>query len=192
MEITVKALSPALIEDYFGFFDTVAFSDHDEWAGCYCMFYHTDPDHDSTANTGAWDIAVRKARAERMIWDGELTGYLAYESDRVVGWCNAGDKKSFCRLRANEKLWFDVEKAKAVVCFLIAPDMRGKGVAKQLLRRVCDDAAAQGYAFVESYPFNGKLDNFKHYHGHPAMYEEAGFETVREFKDFSVVRKAVG
>ena len=43
-------------------------------------------------------------------------------------------------------------KVKSVLCFAIAPQMRGQGVATQLLKRVCEDAEADAYDFVEAYP----------------------------------------
>jgi GNAT superfamily N-acetyltransferase len=189
MELTIRALSPALIDDYLAFFDHAAFRDHAEWAGCYCMFYHIEP-----AREKDWDgcaLSDRRVEAEKWIRGGIIRGYLAYDGGKVVGWCNANDKKGFSRLAADKDLWQEAEegKVKSIVCFLIDPDMRGKGIAKALLSRVVEDAADEGYAFVEAYPMDGALDNFKHYHGHPAMFEKAGFETVRELKGFSIVRK---
>ena len=35
-EITIKALTPELIEDYFDFFDNRAFSDGSPYYPCYC------------------------------------------------------------------------------------------------------------------------------------------------------------
>jgi len=35
-------------------------------------------------------------------------------------------------------------KVKSIFCFAIAPEMRGKGIAKLLLERVCEDAESDG------------------------------------------------
>ena len=40
-------------------------------------------------------------------------------------------------------------KEKAVICFEIAPDFRGKGVATTLLQRAITDAKAEGYIAVD-------------------------------------------
>jgi GNAT superfamily N-acetyltransferase len=189
MDIEIKALTQELSGDYFRFFDGAAFSDHGEWAGCYCMFYHIDP-----AKEKEWDadgIGGRRAVAERWIKDGIIRGYLAYADGEVVGWCNAGDKTGYQRLAANKALWQagDHARVKSVVCYLIAPEQRGKGIATRLLERVCRDAAAEGFSFVEAYPSDGELDSFKHYHGHPAMYEKAGFDVVQKCGGFAVMRK---
>jgi hypothetical protein len=38
MDIEIKKLSPALLQDYLSFFDQVAFTDNEEWAGSYCVW----------------------------------------------------------------------------------------------------------------------------------------------------------
>ncbi len=42
MNIKIRALSFELLDDYLGFFDNIAFSDHQEWSGCYCVHFHWD------------------------------------------------------------------------------------------------------------------------------------------------------
>jgi hypothetical protein len=37
-----KAEQKDLADDYFYFFDNVAFSDHEDWNWCYCAFYSKD------------------------------------------------------------------------------------------------------------------------------------------------------
>ena len=43
-------------------------------------------------------------------------------------------------------------RTKAVFCFAVAPAYRRQGIAALLLARVCQDAAAEGFAAVEGYP----------------------------------------
>lgn len=40
MDIEIRALSPALKEDYFTFFDSIEFVEHPHWADCYCYSFH--------------------------------------------------------------------------------------------------------------------------------------------------------
>ena len=42
-------------------------------------------------------------------------------------------------------------KVKSIFCFTGDPEMREKGIAAQLLRRVCDDAATDVFDFIEAY-----------------------------------------
>ena len=79
-------------------------------------------------------------------------------------------------------------KVKAIFCFLIAPEYRGKGVAQSLLDRVCEDAARDGYACIEVYPFADEKLEFQ-YHGTSKMYERNGFTEVADLKYVKVMQK---
>ena len=75
MDIEIRPLSPELAGDYFDLFENVAFADHAEWAGCYCLFYHIGPSRERELDQ--LTLAERKFRAEEMIQCGALRGYLA-------------------------------------------------------------------------------------------------------------------
>ena len=38
--IEIKKLTPEFCDKWLGFFDGIAFSDHGEWAFCYCLEGH--------------------------------------------------------------------------------------------------------------------------------------------------------
>lgn len=40
MEIETKKLTPDMADEYLRYFEEVAFTDHDEWANCYCLESH--------------------------------------------------------------------------------------------------------------------------------------------------------
>jgi GNAT superfamily N-acetyltransferase len=128
-----------------------------------------------------------------LISDGTLKGYLAYEGEKVVGWLNAQDKKNYAKIRESAELWEPGanETAMAVTCFIVAPDARRMGVATALLARAVEDAAREGYDYVEAYPASGELDCFQHYHGHPEMYEKCGFALHKAFEGHCVYRRAL-
>ena len=66
-------------------------------------------------------------------------------------------------------------QVKAIVCFEIAPDYRGKGIASMLLERVCEDAKAEGFKYVEAYPVKDGGYMGMAFTGPMHMYEKAGF-----------------
>ncbi len=191
MNIEIRALSFELLGDYMDFFDNIAFRDHQEWSGCYCVHFHWD----STLETELTSSGAEKNGRDyaiKFIRDGIIQGYLAYLNDTVVGWCNANDKTGFRNLVERKDLWDGADheaKAKAVVCFLIAPNMRGKGIATQLLDRVCRDAAEDGYEYIEAYPHRGETDNYVNHHGPYTLYEKYGFVLHKDMERDSVVRK---
>jgi len=196
MELEIRALSPALIEDYLGFFDGAAFSDHPEWSFCYCTYYHLGKQDEEALEAqcaGRWTRDILRNTAIDLIKTGRLNGYLAYSDGRVLGWCNAGDKKSFKKLCENRGVWDtgDETPVKSIVCFIVAPGARRMGVASALLARASRDASREGYRVLEAYPAVGALDCYQHYHGHPEMYEKQGFIKHRAFETYCVYRKAL-
>ena len=65
------------------------------------------------------------------------------------------------------------------------------GVATKLAERVCQDAAADGYDFIEAY-VHEKFDSVAHdYRGPLTMYEKLGFAKQAEREGRIVVRKAL-
>jgi GNAT superfamily N-acetyltransferase len=191
MNIEIRPLSLALLDDYMNFFDHVAFSDHQEWSRCYCTHFHWGSTLEAQCKLSGGQKRARDYAIE-FIRDGIIQGYLAYQNDRVVGWCNANDKTGFRRLVARTELWEKADrgaKVKAVVCFLVAPGMRGKGIATQLLDRVCRDAAAEDYEYIEAYPRRGETDIYVNYHGPYALYEKCGFVLHKDLEHDAIVRK---
>jgi GNAT superfamily N-acetyltransferase len=114
---------------------------------------------------------------------------LAYSEGKAVGWCNANDKQAYNNV--NFSLPKDKsekgKKIKSVVCFCIAPEWRGKGIASRLLETVCADAANDGYEYIEAYPFHHNGN--KAYHGPTAMYEKNGFTACGDANGCAIFRK---
>ena len=188
----IKKLSSNLIDDYLEFFDNIAFSDHKEWSWCYCAFYHFDDDDIKKLREAGKENL--RSEAVDLIKEKNIQGYLAYEGDKVVGWCNCGNKTNYKRLRTFKELWEGEEenvKIKSVVCFIVAPEMRKKGVATQLLERICSDAKSEGYSYIEAYPIKGGKNCFDLFHGPDKLYEKEGFNFYKEFEYGTIVRKYV-
>ena len=80
-------------------------------------------------------------------------------------------------------------KVKSVFCFAIAPKMRRKGIAKRLLERVCQDAAKDGFRYVEAYPMKEFIDEAEDYMGPIELYRESGFTVYYETEQKLVMRK---
>lgn len=153
MNIEIKRLSPALVDDYVKFFDKTPHDDNVDEHKCYCVCW-CSADH--RIETDFSSAGKRRDLAIQYVQSGVIQGYLAYSGDKVVGWCNA-NSKSEC-LHCSSWLRFmqpfnaietdENSKVKSVFCFVIAPEMRRKGVAKLLLERVCEDATKEGFDVV--------------------------------------------
>jgi len=129
--------------------------------------------------------------AERQIESGILKGYLAFVDGVSIGWCNANDKANFpiesgngARFHASAK-----KREKAVACFEIAPEFRGKGVATALLRQVVADAKSEGYIAVEGFPRIRDERYEWDFFGPIRLYEKAGFVEVARQDGRVVMRK---
>jgi GNAT superfamily N-acetyltransferase len=200
MNITIKSLTPELTADYFDFFNNRAFTDNPPWGGCYCIAWQMTKEeektqlYDQVEAYGGGEENFMRALGEivvRQITSGALRGYLAYVDGVSIGWCNANDKANFPVESANGfRLHAPAEKReKVVICFEIAPEYRGKGVATALLNRVVTDAKAEGYAAVEGFPRVHGERNEWDFTGPIRLYEEVGFIKVAEQDRLVVMRK---
>jgi len=172
MNIQICKLTAMLADDFFDFFDNRAFNDR-QGAFCYCTWFHFDHSIEEHYKHGR--DAMRN-QAAAYIADGKLNGYLAFANGVSVGWCNADDKENYKRIMADPFFRCgEPSPVKAIVCFVISPDFRGKGVATALLQGIVEDARTDGFAAVEGYPkLRIERDQFD-YAGPIHMYEKAGF-----------------
>ena len=185
MNITIKKLTPELCADYFDFFDNRAFSDRGG-AYCYCTWFHVTCTVEEHYGAGR---DAMKANAAAMIKSGRLNGYLAYDGGIAVGWCNADDRAVYARLP--DCCEEGEGRVKSIVCFEIAPEYRGKGIASALLEQVIADAKDEGYTVVEAYPKLRETPDPYDYAGPIRMYEKAGFAIMRERGGDVVMRKTL-
>ena len=155
------------------------------------MCYHWDS---TLQKERSWNcdkdcIDFNRKQAIQFIKSGRMQGYLAYVQGKVVGWCNANHKKAYDNVNFNfaEKIPDNGGKIKSIVCFSVVPAYRGCGVATALLEHICRDAVAEGFDWIEAYPF---AHNENHaYHGPLSMYQKHGFEVCNEIEGCVVCRK---
>jgi len=188
--VEVRPLTPAASDDYLRYFDRDAFPDNPAWASCYCISYNIDMEPAAfDERTAAQNRADKAAMIER----GEASGVLAYAGGKVAGWCNAGPRTSFPLLdRYPEFTAEDPAASGAIVCFVIAPQYRGQGLARRLLDGACEMLRDRGLRTVYAYPPARAATDAGSYHGKLSMYLAAGFrETGGANGRYVVVRKAL-
>lgn len=208
MNLIIKPLTQSTIADFFDFFDNRAFSDGSPYAPCYCNCFHLTPNQvnvdiseRAAALGGRFEglkMALRES-AESLIKNGTLHGYLAYDNGLAIGWCNANDQQNYIRVgsfnpgEAQEGDYYitseEKGRIKSLVCFEIAPDYRGKGIAKTLLQRVCKDAKIEGFEAIEVYPQFTDSYSSLDFSGPIEMYRNAGFEEFKRHGKTIVMRK---
>lgn len=137
--------------------------------------------------TAAENAALREALCDA----GEYDGYLAYDGDEPVGWCQVGPRDRLEKLV--RQLGLDPDPATwAVTCFLVAPSHRRGGVARALLRHALDDLRASGVARVEAYPRGGEaVEPEDMWTGPAGLYLREGFARVGDTPRGPVLARAL-
>ena len=130
MSIQIKPLSPNLLPKWLHFFDNFAFVDNPDWSDCYCCCYQLD------CSNEAWNKRTKtdnRESAQQLINTGKMHGYMAFDEEAPVGWCNINTYQTFPRLSFDKNLVGaeGKEKTASVICFIIANTHRGKGIAPQ-------------------------------------------------------------
>ncbi|MFX1448747.1 MAG: GNAT family N-acetyltransferase [Promethearchaeota archaeon] len=189
MHIIIKPLIPELVEDFLFFFDNIAFSDNPEWGSCYCQFYHF------AGNMEEWKKTTKEQNrnaAKTLIGEEKMKGFIAFVNDEPVGWCNINSKdvyeKSPIDNRSEDAL---KGKIASVVCFLIAPAYRKKGVARKLLQFAIEFLKEKSYSYIEAYPRKGELSDAHSYHGPVSLFTSEGFLNISEDENFLLMRKSL-
>ncbi|MDF2841301.1 MAG: hypothetical protein K0Q99_2073 [Clostridia bacterium] len=180
MNITVKRLKPELKDDFLYFFDEVAFTDNEKWSACYCQCYLETPGDEWLQRTAEMN---RNAAIQR-IENETMSGFIAFEDNHPVGWCHAGLKK-------NIKAFSDEPDGDTaiIVCFIISPKHRRKGIATTLLNYILDTFKEEGVQCIEAYPSKNLEKTDINYHGFLSMYQNVGFEMIHEEENCYLVRK---
>ena len=190
--IIIRPLTYELKNDYLDFFDNRAFTDRNPNGPCYCTSPNQSEDEIkqmvSEFQANGVKETVRKY-AVKMLDENKIQGYLAFDGDISIGWCNAADIESyvgFVPAFAREHI---CGKTISIVCFEIAPEYRGKGIASALIERICADAKEKGYIAVEGYAkVRDERDDYD-YFGPIKLYQKAGFAEVERQEGQIVMRK---
>ena len=105
----IRPLTAELTADYLDFFDHRAFTDDNPNGPCYC----TSPNQEeeqikkmvSEFESFGVKETLRKYAAE-MLGRNMIHGYLAYDGDQSIGWCNAADME-IQKIRMDHKQLLD-------------------------------------------------------------------------------------
>jgi len=193
MNIEIRKLTRELAEDYAEFFDITPHDDNVDEHKCYCVCWCND-DYEGKDFSSR---EKRRATAIQYVKGNKIQGYLAYHNDKIIGWCNANTKSDCLKCCSWRMFMGEIPteeptskiKIKSVFCFTISPDMKKKGIATQLLNHICQEAARDGFDFVEAYPAKKAEDETINFCGAINLYKKCGFEVYCETKDKFVMRK---
>jgi ribosomal protein S18 acetylase RimI-like enzyme len=190
-DIIVKKMEPSLVEDFFLFFDKIAFAVHPEWGcECYCCFFHAMSEQEWKDRT----VQDNQVIARRMILAGDMQGLLAYLDNKPVGWCHYDQKDKLPGIRVFYPEAYgpgDPSRIGSIVCFTVAQNYRRRGVASVLLEKACQDLAKQGCRIAEVYPIKDNQQDEYNYLGPTSMFVKHGFTVYRDLQGQLIMRKTL-
>jgi GNAT superfamily N-acetyltransferase len=181
-------LTRALRDEFLAFFEGEAFADNPRWASCYCQFPQEDHrEVDWEARSGSEN---RKLACDR-IDAGTMRGYVALVDGQAVGWCSAGPRVGY-RFFDDDPV-ADADEVGSVMCFVVAPAHRGRGVARSLLEAALAGFVERGLTVAEAYPNPQATTDAANHFGPMSLYLSSGFAVQSEDSEgWVVVRKALG
>ena len=187
MDLVFRKLTPDRVEDFFHFFQDVAFADHPEWGcDCFCCFFHVLSAQEWRDRTAEQNRAI----ARQMILDGAMQAMLAYDGSGPVAWCHYDRQSNLPGLNVfYPQVIGEQDGDASIVCFTVAQACRRRGVAGRLLDAVCRDLAEQGYQAVQAYPLKTDQIDEENYHGPLSMYLARDFAVIKDMEKQAVVRK---
>ena len=193
-DIKIRPLAPELKLDYLDFFDNRAFTDENPNGPCYC----TSPNQDEeTIKQMVREFPINGVKetvrkyAVKMLDENKIQGYLAFDDDISVGWCNAADIESYVGFVPEFARTNTCGKTISIVCFEIAPEYRGMGLASAFIDRICADAKLKGYVAVEGYSKIYEGRNDYDFYGPVRLYQKSGFQEAARKGGQIIMRKVL-
>ena len=192
--IIIRPLTFELNADYLDFFDHRAFTDDNPNGPCYCTSPNQEEEQIKKVVSEFKSFGVKETLrkyAAEMLDQNMIHGYLAYDENQSIGWCNAADIESYVGFVPAFARNITCGKTMSIVCFEIAPEYREMGIASAFINRVCTDAKLKGYVAVEGYPILSNQRNNFDFQGPYRLYQKAGFIEVAREKGQAVMRKVL-
>ena len=159
--------------------------------GCYCMYYRRSGKHDVPA--GMTYSEANKRALKKLVDRGVVPGLIGYEKDRPIGWVSLGPREDYAKLRRSPVMKpVDERPVWSIVCFVVDPAARHRGVAEAMLNGAVRWARKQGVTLLEAYPCDKRKKNADDsmWFGAKSMFDRAGFvEVARRKPTRPVMRK---
>jgi GNAT superfamily N-acetyltransferase len=143
-------------------------------SGCVCMVYRNS----------SLDGPGRIARMRELCASQPGPGVLAYVDGEVAGWCSVAPKSTYRALVNSRTIpRLNDEGVWSVVCFVVRPGFRRRGLMHQLLEGAIGHAQANGATALEGYPVDPgreRVDQTSGYVGTVQLFEAHGFGRIAQ------------
>lgn len=159
--------------------------------GCFCMYYRRSGKHERPPGVTYSESNEKALRA--LVDRGVVPGLLGYDGKRAVGWVSLGPREDYAKLRRSSVMKpVDDEPVWSIVCFVVDPEARGRGVAEAMLKGAIAWARARRVKLLEAYPCDkpARAADDSMWFGAKTMFDRAGFTEVARRKPMRpVVRR---
>jgi GNAT superfamily N-acetyltransferase len=173
-DITIRPVTAQNWDDLADFF-----RGHGNPNYCWCMTWRVTGSEFSQLGSGGRQAALRER-----VMTGQPIGLLAYQAGDPVGWCSIAARESYGRLERSRTIKrLDERPTWTVVCFFLAPSVRGKRLGVALLQEGVRVAAEHGAQVVEGYPIDSVRDENGNWTSRPS-YRFMGFKKIFEQAGF--------
>lgn len=164
---------------------------------CFCRYWHFA----GTKNDWLERSALRPEENEADAFadpDHDTTrGLVAQLDGELVGWLKIAPTTSVPKLLAQpvyRKLPLARDGVHAVVCFLVHPDARGRGVARALVQAAPAFAKAHGASVLQAYPRRAsyRIPDEQAFAGPESLFLSEGFTAVHDDGPYPVFERRLG
>jgi len=167
--LNIHPLTPERWQDFCELFGS-----HGAYGGCWCMWWRTTRrQFEQNGSRG------NRQAMQELVDAGTIPGILAYRESKPIAWCSLAPREDYASLNRSRVLKpIDDQPVWSLVCFFVAKQFRGQGVARQLLSGAIEYAVNQGARIIEAYPTIPKSDNLppvSSFMGVPSLFAQAGF-----------------
>lgn len=161
--------------------------------GCYCMYYRRSGPQDVPA--GLTYSEANKRALKSLVDRGVVPGLIGYEKGRPIGWVSLGPREDYAKLKRSPVMKpVDERPVWSIICFVVDPEARHRGVAEAMLNGAMRWARKQGVTLLEAYPCDkaAKAADDSMWFGAKSMFDRAGFvEVARRKPTRPVMRKSL-
>jgi GNAT superfamily N-acetyltransferase len=189
--LSINSIEPEVLPATAEHWDDIRslFESHGE-LGCWCQYWRQSSSDYRRGGPGSGQVNLKN-----QVLQGPPPGMVAYLDGEPVGWLGFWPRQRLERLvRSRTIPQLDDVTVWSIVCFMIRPGYRRKGVARALLNGAVEYARNAGVPALEAYPVDpeGKrVDVTFGYVGFTGMFEAAGFQRVIETEAHSAKRKRI-
>jgi GNAT superfamily N-acetyltransferase len=170
--------------------------------GCYCRFWHF------TGGPRDWlmrcaqtpELNAAEFETQFVLGGEDVRGLVAITPEHeVLGWLKLAPAASVQKIydqrlyRALPCFSGDRSGVYTIACVQVREDQRRRGIARAMLHRAVEVARAWGALSIEAFPRRDTdMSDASRMMGPLEVFEELGFQVVRDFSPYPVLRKELG